>query len=84
MQGTAQSWLVYELTRSAVWLGLVSFLGTLPLSLFALVGGSVADRVNRRRLILATYTTTMLIAALFAALIRLHAIEIHLVALLEF
>ncbi|MCL4703898.1 MFS transporter [bacterium] len=84
MQGTAQSWLVYELTRSAVWLGLVSFLGTLPLSLFALVGGSVADRVNRRRLILATYTTTMLIAALFAALIWLHAIEIHLVALLVF
>lgn len=84
MQGTAQSWLVYELTRSAVWLGLFSFLGTLPLSLFALVGGSVADRVNRRRLILATYTTTMLIAALFAALIWLHAIEIHLVALLVF
>ncbi|KAA0230124.1 MFS transporter [candidate division KSB1 bacterium] len=84
MQGTAQSWLVYELTRSAVWLGLVSFLGTLPLSLFALVGGSVADRVNRRRLILATYTATMLIAALFAALIWLHAIEIHLVALLVF
>lgn len=84
MQGTAQSWLVYELTRSAVWLGVVSFLGTLPLSLFALVGGSVADRVNRRRLILTTYTTTMVIAALFAALIWLHAIEIHFVALLVF
>ncbi len=84
MQGTAQSWLVYELTRSAFWLGVVSFLGTLPLSLFALIGGSVADRVNRRRLILTTYTTTMVIAALFAALIWLHAIEIHFVALLVF
>lgn len=84
MQGTAQSWLVYELTRSAIWLGVVSFLGFLPLSLFALVGGSVADRVNRRRLVLTTYTTTMVIAALFAVLIWLHAIEIHLVALLVF
>lgn len=84
MQGTAQSWLVYELTHSAVWLGVVSFLGTLPLSLFALIGGSVADRVNRRRLILATYTTTMMIAALFAALIWLRAIEIRFVALLVF
>lgn len=84
MQNTAQSWLVYELTRSPAWLGLISFLGFLPLSLFALIGGSVADRFNRRRLVLATNALALIIAGLFAVLIWLHAVEIHLVAVLVF
>ncbi|MBI1955367.1 MAG: MFS transporter, partial [Acidobacteria bacterium] len=52
MQQVAQSWLVLDITGSAFYLGLVSFLADLPILLFSLVGGVVADRVDRRKLLL--------------------------------
>ncbi|MDZ7266058.1 MAG: MFS transporter [candidate division KSB1 bacterium] len=84
MQNTAQGWLVYQLTHSPAWLGVISFLGFLPLSLFALIGGSLADRCNRRRLVLITNVLAMIIASLFAVLIWQQLIGIHLVAVLVF
>ncbi|MFZ0429344.1 MAG: MFS transporter [Acidobacteriota bacterium] len=52
MQLVAQSWLVLQLTGSAFYLGLVSFLGQLPVILFTLLGGAFADRLDRRKLLL--------------------------------
>jgi MFS family permease len=68
MQMVAQSWLVYRLTGSAVLLGFVGFSGQLPVFLLAPLGGSVADRLNRRRILVATQTMAMLLAFLLAAL----------------
>jgi MFS family permease len=53
MQTVAQGWLVLKLTESAFQVGLVTALGTLPVLLFTLYGGVIADRVNKRRFILA-------------------------------
>ena len=52
MQKVAQSWLVFELTKSSFYLGLDDFLGQLPILLFTLIGGVIADRHDRRRLLL--------------------------------
>src|SRR5688572_8870698 len=52
MQKVAQSWLVFDLTKSSFYLGLDDFLGQLPILLFTLVGGVVADRHDRRHVIL--------------------------------
>src|SRR5205814_5054824 len=52
MQSVAQSWLVLDISKSARMLGLDAFLGNIPIFLFSLVGGVVADRVSRRRLLL--------------------------------
>ena len=49
MQTVAQGWLVLQLTDSAFAVGLVTTLGSLPILLFTLYGGVVADRVNKRR-----------------------------------
>src|SRR4029079_13685957 len=49
MQEVAQNWLVLELTNSAKYLALDAFLGELPLLLFTLIGGVVADRQGRRQ-----------------------------------
>ena len=68
MQTVAQAWLVYRLTGSAVWLGFVGFSSQIPVFLLAPVGGSVADRYNRRRILVATQTAAMLLAFLLAAL----------------
>src|SRR3989337_1092479 len=52
MQTVAQSWLVLEMTGSAFYLGLLGFLADLPILLFSLVGGVIADRMDRRKLLL--------------------------------
>lgn len=52
MQTLAQSWLVYDLSRSPFYLGLDMFLGTIPIVLFSLIGGAIADRMSRRRILL--------------------------------
>lgn len=54
MQQIAQSWLVWELTRSPFLLGVIGFFDTFPRLLFGALGGAIADRVDRRRLLLLT------------------------------
>jgi MFS family permease len=68
MQNVAQGWLIITLTNSAFWLGVVSFAGSIPFLVFTLFGGVIADRVNKRRLLLVTQTVMMLLAFLLAAL----------------
>ena len=51
MQTVAQNWLVLEMTNSPFLLGLDSFLGQIPIFLFSLIGGVVADRADRRKLL---------------------------------
>jgi MFS family permease len=67
MQRVAQSWLVLDLTGSAFWVGLVESLGTLPVLLFSLYAGAIADRVPKHRMVLVTQTAAMLVAFGFAA-----------------
>jgi MFS family permease len=68
MQSVAQAWLVYRLTGSSLALGAVSFTGQVPVFLLATVGGAVADRASRHRLLLATQSAAMVFAFLLAAL----------------
>ncbi len=68
MQSVAQSWLVWRLTRSSEMLGLVNFLGQVPVFLFGVWAGSIADRHPRRRVVLATQANAIVQATLLAAL----------------
>src|SRR5918997_2831045 len=68
MQITAQSFLVFELTHSTAYLGYVGFANGLPAWLFMLYGGVVADRVARRRLLVITQSTMLVLALVLAAL----------------
>ena len=52
MQIVAQGWLIYRLSHSAFLLALDQFLGGIPIFLFSLIGGVVADRVERRKILL--------------------------------
>ena len=53
MQMTAQSWLVFTLTHSSTWLGLIVALQTLPVLVLGPYGGVIADRVNKRKMMIA-------------------------------
>ena len=68
MQNVAQGWLIITLTNSAFWLGVVSFAGAIPFLFFTLFGGVIADRVDKRRLLVVTQTAMMLLAFLLAVL----------------
>ena len=68
MQSVAQGWLVYTLTKSAFSLGLVAVALSAPVLLFSLFGGVIADKVNRRQLLITTQTLSILPALLLAVL----------------
>ena len=68
MQIMAQSWLVLQLSGSPFWLGLDSFLGSIPIVLFSLVGGVLADRMARQRLLVGSQVIQMACAFLLAVL----------------
>ena len=69
MQNTALGWLVYQLTDSKMLLGVVAAVGSAPMMLFSVWGGSVADRHSKRRIVLCTQTGMMLTAFALAALV---------------
>ena len=82
VQLVAQSWLVYRLTGRATLLGLVGFAGQIPIFLLAPLGGALADRFERRRILVVTQSIAMLLAFLLAGLTLGGIVhEWHIVAL---
>jgi MFS family permease len=75
MQTTAQQWLVYKLTGSAVLLGLFGFANQVPMFFLAWMGGYVGDRYNRHRGVIITQTCSMILAFVLAALTLAHVIN---------
>lgn len=69
MQILAQSWVVYDITGSSFYLGLDAFLAQTPIILFSLIGGVVADRMSRRKLLLISQFIQMACAFTLAATI---------------
>ena len=84
MQKVAQSWLVFDLTKNPFFLGLDDFLGQLPILLFTLVGGVVADRHDRRRLLLGSQYIQMAAAFTLAALVFFGHVRIWHILTLSF
>ena len=74
IQAVAQSWLVFQLTGSAFLLGVVGFLSTIPVFLLSLFGGVLADRVNKRKILLVTQTAFMCLAFFLAVEIQRNTI----------
>lgn len=82
MQSVAQSWLVYRLTGSEALLGVVGFCGQIPVLLLAPLGGTVADRVPKRSLIVVTQAASMVLALALAVLTLADAVHVsHVFAL---
>jgi Na+/melibiose symporter-like transporter len=82
LQVTAQGWLVWQLSGSAAALGLVAALATLPLLVFVPFTGPIADRYDRRKLLIATQVVAMLLAFMLAFLVQTHLVRLWHVYLL--
>jgi predicted MFS family arabinose efflux permease len=84
VQQFAQSWLVYDLTKDAFYLGLDLFLGQLPIMMFSLFGGVFADRLDRRKMLLASQYIQMVCAFLLAILFVTHTVKVWHILTLSF
>jgi predicted MFS family arabinose efflux permease len=84
MQEIAQNWLVLEITNSPFLLGLDAFLGDIPIFLFSLVGGVIADRMDRRKLLMFSQVVQMTSAITLSILIATHKIQIWHILLSSF
>jgi len=82
MQSVAQGWLVYSLTKSPFYLGMVAAAGSLPILLFTLGGGIAADRFRKRNLLLLTQALSILPALLLGILIDINMAAVWQVALI--
>src|SRR5262250_1793847 len=83
-QMTAQNWMVQSLTGSTFFLGLDGFLQGLPLMLFMLIGGVMADRRDRRQTLLTSQYIQMTTATTLALLVFLGAVKIWHILVLSF
>jgi MFS family permease len=84
IQIVAQGWLIYRLTHSAFLLSLDQFLGGIPIFLFSLVGGVVADRIERRRVLLASQYVQMFCAFTLTLLVWFNVVQIWEILTLSF
>ena len=84
MQQVAQSWLVFELTKSSFYLGLDYFFGQLPILLLTLIGGVVADRHDRRYVLLTSQVIQMTTAFTLAGLIWWDLVRVQYILMLSF
>jgi MFS family permease len=82
MQTVALGWVVLELTNSPFQVGLVSTLGALPVLLFTLYGGVVADRMNKHRMVLVLQTGMLIEALALAILTHTGHITVHWIQVL--
>jgi MFS family permease len=83
MQLAALNWHVYELTREPIYLGMIGLVRVIPIVVLSLIGGVMADAVDRRRLMLLTQTALALVAAVLAAITFGGAVSVWLIFLLS-
>jgi MFS family permease len=84
MQKLAQSWLVLEISNSPFMLGLDAFLGEIPIFLFSLVGGVVADRMDRRTLLIGGQIIQLSCAFTLAGLFAFNVVQVWHILCLSF
>ena len=84
MQSVAQSWLVLQISNSPFLLGLDSFLGQIPIFLFSLLGGVIADRFDRRKLLIGSQLVQMSCAFLLASFFAFSKVHVWEILSLSF
>src|SRR5258708_10778572 len=84
MQIVAQGWLIYRLSHSAFLLALDQFLGGIPIFLFSLIGGVVAGRVERRKVLLGSQWVQMFSATLLTVLVATGIVHVWHILCLSF
>jgi len=84
MQQVAQAWLVLELTHDPIWLGIVSAAQFLPVIVLGLFAGVAADALPKRRVLLGTQVSMMVLAAILTVLVATDLVQVWMILVLAF
>jgi predicted MFS family arabinose efflux permease len=84
MQIVAQGWLIYRLSHSAFLLALDQFLAGIPIFLFSVIGGVVADRIERRKILLFSQYVQMASAGILTVLVAMRVVQVWQILCLSF
>jgi MFS family permease len=79
MQQVAQAWLVLQLTHDPIWLGIVAAAQFIPVMIFGLFAGVLADALPKRRVLIWTQTSMMILAGILAALVYANVVEVWMI-----
>src|ERR1700752_1847735 len=80
MQNVAQSWLVWHLSQSPVAIGVIAVFDTVPRILLGAVGGAIADRFDRRRVLMITQALAMLQAIIYWLIVQFEVVALWQIA----
>ena len=83
MKRTAVGWLTWELTQSTSWLGLVAFADLMPMMVFVILSGAIADRVGMMRIVKLSQILSGIVAMIFAGLAFTDLITIEAIVVLS-
>ena len=83
MKRTAVGWLTWELTQSTSWLGLVAFADLMPMMVFVILSGPIADRVGMMRIVKLSQILSGIVAMIFAGLAFTDLITIEAIVVLS-
>lgn len=84
LQQVAQGWLVFSLSHSAYWVGVVAALTSLPSLILSLFGGVMVDRFSKRRILIITQTCAMLLALILGVVTLMHIVSVAWISVLAF
>ncbi len=84
MQQVAQAWLVLQLTGDPIWLGIVATAQFLPVMVFGLFAGVAADAFPKRKVLIGTQVSMMILAGLLAALVIANVVQVWMIVSLAF
>jgi MFS family permease len=84
LQEVTLGWLVFQLTHSALWVGIVASATMLPRFLFSLFGGVLVDRYRKKHILFITQTSSMVLALLLGVLTVTGAVNIHDILVISF
>jgi MFS family permease len=82
VQRTAQTWLVYQMTKSAFLVGLLSACQFAPILAFTLVAGTLIDRYPKRRILMLTQAGFLILGVIMTAIVYLHLVQYWMVLLI--
>jgi MFS family permease len=84
LQVVAQGWLIFQMTHSAFWVGVVAAVGNLPILIFALFSGVIVDRVDRKKILIYTQYASMVLALILGVLTIMNTITVLELNILSF
>lgn len=84
LQTVAQGILVYHLTNSALWVGIIFALNSVPVMIFVLFGGVIVDRFSKKKIIILTQTASLILAFILGILTLTHTATVLWISILTF